>query len=52
MAARAILPGVLAIEAASGDNRLALYLLHGERTLLVDSGLRELDDTGPRAWAA
>jgi glyoxylase-like metal-dependent hydrolase (beta-lactamase superfamily II) len=49
MAARAILPGVLEIEAASGDNRLALYLLHGEsqdeaqplRTLLVDSGLRD-----------
>lgn len=41
MAAREILPGVLEIEAASGDNRLALYLLRGERTLLVDSGLRD-----------
>jgi glyoxylase-like metal-dependent hydrolase (beta-lactamase superfamily II) len=49
MAAREILPGVLEIEAASGDSRLTLYLLHGgsqgeakpPRTLLVDSGLRD-----------
>lgn len=39
MGARAILPGVLAIDAGSADSRLSLYLLHGERTLLVDSGL-------------
>ncbi|HMQ30065.1 MAG TPA: MBL fold metallo-hydrolase [Chloroflexaceae bacterium] len=44
MAAREILPGVLELEAASGDNRLALYLLRGERTLLVDSGLHGAPD--------
>lgn len=41
MPARAIFPGLLAIEAGAGGSRLTLYLIHGERTLLVDSGLRD-----------
>jgi glyoxylase-like metal-dependent hydrolase (beta-lactamase superfamily II) len=39
MATRVILPGVLEITTTMGDNRLALYLLHDQLTLLVDSGL-------------
>jgi glyoxylase-like metal-dependent hydrolase (beta-lactamase superfamily II) len=34
-----LLPGLYQIESTLGGNRLALYLLHGERTLLVDSGV-------------
>jgi len=36
-----LLPGLHLIETALGDNRLALYLLRGERTLLIDSGVRD-----------
>jgi glyoxylase-like metal-dependent hydrolase (beta-lactamase superfamily II) len=36
-----LLPGLHRIESALGDNRLALYLLRGERTLLIDSGVRD-----------
>lgn len=39
MVAREILPGLAAIELAIGAGPLTLYLLHGERSLLVDSGL-------------
>ncbi len=35
-----LLSGVYQIETEMGDNRLCLYLLRGEQTLLVDSGLR------------
>lgn len=41
MATRVILPGLLEITTTMGDNRLALYLLHDQLTLLVDSGLRD-----------
>ncbi len=41
MATRVILPGILEITTMMGDNRLALYLLHDQLTLLVDSGLRD-----------
>ena len=41
MATRVILPGLLEITTTMGDNRLALYLLHDQFTLLVDSGLRD-----------
>ena len=34
-----IVPGVYQIETEMGDNRLCLYLLRGERTLLIDSGM-------------
>jgi hypothetical protein len=34
-----ILPGVQRIEGRMGDNRVCLYALRGEETLLVDSGL-------------
>jgi glyoxylase-like metal-dependent hydrolase (beta-lactamase superfamily II) len=44
MGARTILPGVTAIETAIGTNPLTLYLLHGERTLLVDSGLHGMPE--------
>ena len=44
MAAQAILPGVTAITTMIGANPLALYMLHGERTLLLDSGLRGMPD--------
>jgi glyoxylase-like metal-dependent hydrolase (beta-lactamase superfamily II) len=40
MGLRALFPGVTAIETDTGASPLALYLLHGDRTLLVDSGLR------------
>jgi glyoxylase-like metal-dependent hydrolase (beta-lactamase superfamily II) len=45
MTVRTIAPGILEIEAPAGENRLALYLLHAERSLLVDSGLREAPET-------
>lgn len=38
---REILPGLYLIESEMGGNRLSLYLLRGERTLLVDSGTAE-----------
>ena len=41
-----VAPGVHRIEGRMGDNRLCLYALRGERTLLVDSGLR----TTPAAY--
>jgi glyoxylase-like metal-dependent hydrolase (beta-lactamase superfamily II) len=40
-----LLPGLYRIETALGDNLLALYLIHGERTLLIDSGVRDTPDT-------
>jgi glyoxylase-like metal-dependent hydrolase (beta-lactamase superfamily II) len=36
-----LLPGVYQIETELGVSRLCLYLLYGERTLLVDSGIRD-----------
>lgn len=45
MNSRTIRPGLLEITAGTGENRLALYLLHGERSLLVDSGLRDTPAT-------
>ncbi len=36
-----IVPGIYQIETEMGDNRLCLYLLRGERTLLIDSGLAQ-----------
>lgn len=44
MGARVILPGLTALETAIGPNLLTLYLLHGERTLLVDSGLHGMPE--------
>jgi glyoxylase-like metal-dependent hydrolase (beta-lactamase superfamily II) len=40
-----LLPGLYRIETALGDNLLALYLIRGERTLLIDSGVRDTPDT-------
>lgn len=40
MVAQPISPGLAAVELAMGESRLCLYLLYGERALLVDSGLR------------
>jgi glyoxylase-like metal-dependent hydrolase (beta-lactamase superfamily II) len=40
-----LLPGLHQIEVAMGDNRLCLYLLRGQRTLLVDSGARTTPET-------
>ena len=40
-----LLPGLYRIETALGDNLLALYLICGEHTLLVDSGVRDTPDT-------
>lgn len=40
-----LLPGLYRIETALGDNLLALYLIRGERTLLIDSGVRDTADT-------
>jgi glyoxylase-like metal-dependent hydrolase (beta-lactamase superfamily II) len=37
---RELLPGVYQIETALGDRSLCLYLLRGERTILLDSGVR------------
>jgi glyoxylase-like metal-dependent hydrolase (beta-lactamase superfamily II) len=34
-----IVPGIYQIETEMGDNRLCLYLLRGEQTLLIDSGM-------------
>jgi glyoxylase-like metal-dependent hydrolase (beta-lactamase superfamily II) len=39
-----LLPGLYRIETALGDNLLALYLIRGERTLLIDSGVRDTPD--------
>jgi glyoxylase-like metal-dependent hydrolase (beta-lactamase superfamily II) len=40
-----LLPGLYRIETALGDNLLALHLIRGERTLLIDSGVRDTPDT-------
>jgi glyoxylase-like metal-dependent hydrolase (beta-lactamase superfamily II) len=40
-----LLPGLYQIETALGENLLALYLICGERTLLVDSGVCSTPDT-------
>ena len=40
-----LLPGLYRIETALGDNLLALHLIRGERTLLIDSGVRDTADT-------
>jgi glyoxylase-like metal-dependent hydrolase (beta-lactamase superfamily II) len=40
-----LLPGIYRIETTLGDTLLALYLLRGERTLLIDSGVRDTPDT-------
>jgi glyoxylase-like metal-dependent hydrolase (beta-lactamase superfamily II) len=40
-----LLPGLYRIETALGENLLALYLICGERTLLVDSGVCSTPDT-------
>src|SRR5215831_12673009 len=37
---RELLPGLYQIDSTLGSNRLCLYLLRGERTLLIDSGVR------------
>ena len=39
-----LLPGLYRIETALGDNLLALHLVRGERTLLIDSGVRDTPD--------
>ncbi|HEX5691085.1 MAG TPA: MBL fold metallo-hydrolase, partial [Roseiflexaceae bacterium] len=39
-----LLPGLHRIETTLGGNRLSLYLLRGERTLLVDSGVCDTPD--------
>ncbi len=41
----AIIPGVTAIETTMGNAPLRFYLLSGDRTLLVDSGLRTMPET-------
>lgn len=38
------LPGVFRIETEMADNRLCLYLVCGQRTLLIDSGMRTTPD--------
>jgi glyoxylase-like metal-dependent hydrolase (beta-lactamase superfamily II) len=40
-----LLPGLYRIESALGGNLLALHLIRGERTLLIDSGVRDTPDT-------
>jgi glyoxylase-like metal-dependent hydrolase (beta-lactamase superfamily II) len=40
-----LLPGLYRIETALGDNLLALHLLRGERTLLIDSGVCDTPDS-------
>lgn len=40
-----LLPGLYQIDTTLGGNRLALYLLRGERTLLVDSGVRDTPES-------
>jgi glyoxylase-like metal-dependent hydrolase (beta-lactamase superfamily II) len=40
-----LLPGLFQIETKLGDNRLCLYLLRGERTLLLDSGTSTIPET-------
>jgi glyoxylase-like metal-dependent hydrolase (beta-lactamase superfamily II) len=39
-----LLPGLYRIETALGDNLLALHLIRDERTLLIDSGVRDTPD--------
>ena len=39
-----LLPGVFRIETDMADNRLCLYLVCGQRTLLIDSGMRTTPD--------
>ena len=38
-------PGLFQIETEMGDNHLFLYLLHGQKTMLIDSGVRATPDT-------
>src|SRR5690348_6310169 len=40
-----LLPGLYQIDTTLGGNRLALYLLRGERTLLVDSGVHDTPES-------
>jgi len=40
-----LLPGIFQIETEMGDNHLFLYILRGEQTLLIDSGVRDTPET-------
>jgi glyoxylase-like metal-dependent hydrolase (beta-lactamase superfamily II) len=40
-----VVPGIYRIETKLGDNLLCLHVLHGERTLLIDSGMRDTPAT-------
>lgn len=40
-----LLPGLYQLETELGDNRLCLYVLRGQRTVLVDSGIHNTPNT-------